>query len=61
MRIDIRITSFTTFFNAHPTIWASVKLVVTMVLTIIVVSVVLRLENMLLQWVKLCPDLCRIL
>lgn len=42
-------------------IWAAVKLVVTMVLTIIVVSVVLRLENMLLQWVKRCPDLCCIL
>ena len=38
-------TTFTTFLNAHPTIWAAVKLIATMVLTIIAVSVVLRLEK----------------
>ena len=38
-------TAFTTFLNAHPTIWAAVKLIATIVFAIIVVSVVLRVEK----------------
>ena len=38
-------TTFTTLLNAHPTIWAAVKLIAMTVLTIIVVSVGLRLEK----------------
>ena len=45
----VSMTTFTQFINAHPTIGASVKLAATIVLTILAVTLVLRVEKKIVR------------